>query len=81
MENDTLLIEDLDADFQDVFINFIEDGVAQESNETFTLALEPTFSTLENLPKGEAAFFIRFINVTIVDSDRKLSRILTCKIC
>ena len=71
MENDTLLIEGLDGDPQDLFVTFVEDRVAQETNETFIVTLEPTFSTLERLPSGEAVFFIRSVEVTILDSDSK----------
>ena len=47
------------------------DGIAQESNETFILELVPTFSTLQSLPSGEAVFFKKFINLTIIDSECK----------
>ena len=70
VDSDTLLIENSDRR-QNLFVTFFEDRVAQESNETFTINLEPTFSSLDSLPSGEAVFFMRSVKMTIVDSDRK----------
>jgi hypothetical protein len=72
VENDTLIMEGTDSP-QSLFVTFFEDGVAQESNETFTINLEPIFADLENLPNGEAVFFMRAITMTIVDNDRTYS--------
>ncbi|MCG8625646.1 MAG: hypothetical protein MJE68_27055 [Proteobacteria bacterium] len=69
VENDTLIMEGSDGP-QELVVTFFEDRVAQELNETFTIKLEPTFADLDNLPNGEAVFFIRSIELTIVDSDR-----------
>ena len=69
VENDTLIIEGSGGP-QNLFITFFEDGVSQESNETFTINLEPTFSGLEGLPSGEAVFFMRCVKMIIVDNDR-----------
>ena len=70
VESDTVLIEGSGGP-QNLFVTFFEDGVAQEPNETFTINLEPTFSSLESVPSGEAVFFVRSVKMTIVDSDRK----------
>ena len=70
VENDTLIIEGSGP--QNLFVTFFEDGVTQESNETFTINLEPMFSELESLPSGEAVFFKRSVKMTIVDNNRNL---------
>ena len=70
VENDTFVLE-YSRGPQGLFVTFLEDGIAQESNETFTINLEPTFSSLESLPSGEAVFFMRSVQMTIVDIDRK----------
>ena len=72
VENDTLILEGSGGP-QELVVIFFEDRVAQELNETFTINLEPTFADLDNLPSGEAVFFIRSIEMTIVDSDRTYS--------
>lgn len=70
VENSTLVIE-ASGDPHNLFVTYFEDGIAQESNETFTINLEPTFSSLGSLPSGEAVFFKRSVRMTIVDSERK----------
>ncbi len=70
VENDTIIMEGSGSP-QNLFVTFFEDGVAQESNETFTINLEPIFADLENLPTGEAVFFMKAITMTIVDNDRR----------
>lgn len=71
VENDTVIVEGSGCP-QDLFVTLFEDRVAQELNETFTINLEPTFSDLESLPRGEAVFFVRSITITIVDNDCEL---------
>ena len=54
-----------------VEVTFLADGVTQEGNESLTLHLIPTPSTLQTIPTGEAVFFKNAINLTIVDADSK----------
>ena len=70
MENGILTLEAM-GDPRNFVVTFLMDAVAQETNETFSLELVPTFSTLQTLPNGEAVFFRNFINLTIIDSDCK----------
>ena len=46
------------------------DGIAQESNETFTLELVRAPGSAE-LPIGDGVFFRNNITMTIIDSDSK----------
>ena len=50
-------------------ITFLPDGVPQEANESLTLQLLPTPSTLRTMPAGEAVFFKNAVDLTIVDAD------------
>ena len=50
-----------------VAVTFRVDAIAQESNETFTLTLNP----LVQLNSSEGLFFLNTIQVVIVDSDSK----------
>ena len=52
-----------------VAITFLTDHVTQEANESLTLQLLPTPSTLQTIPTGEAVFFKNAIELTIVDAD------------
>ena len=56
-----------------VNIMFLTDGNTREGNESLTLYLIPTPSTLRNIPAGEAVFFKNAVNLTIMDADSKLS--------
>ena len=56
-----------------VNITFLSDGIAREGNESLTLYLNPTPSTLHAIPTGEAVFFKNAVNLTIMDADSKLS--------
>jgi hypothetical protein len=55
----------------DIVIKFLIDHIAREDNESLTLQLLPTPSTLQTIPTGEAVFFKNIIELTIVDADRK----------
>ena len=68
MENGILLLEAM-GDPQNFEVTFLMDGVAQETNETFSLQLVPMFSTLQTLPNGEGVFFKNIVTLTIIDSD------------
>ena len=59
------------ADPENVSITFHLDGVAQEADESLTLKLVPTPSTLRTIPTGEAVFFRSIIEVTILNVDGK----------
>lgn len=50
-----------------VAVHFYADNVSQEGNETFTMVLMPSHSTI--LPSGESTFFINTIDMTIIDND------------
>jgi hypothetical protein len=50
-----------------VAVNFYVDSIAQEGNETFTMKLVPSHSSI--MPSGESAFFCDTIDMTIIDSD------------
>jgi hypothetical protein len=52
-----------------VEVTFLTDGGTQEGNESLTLHLNPTPSTLLIIPAGEAVFFRNAINLTIVDAN------------
>ena len=59
-------------DLQPVPFTFLTDEVTQEANESLTLQLVPTPSTLQTMPIGEAVFFKNEINlIIIVDVIRK----------
>ena len=59
-----------------VEVTFLADGITQEGNdESLTLHLIPTPSTLQTIPIGEAVFFKNVINLTIVDADGKCNLI------
>lgn len=49
-------------------IAFLTDGIPQEANESLTLQLLPTPSTLQTIPIGEV-FFKNIIDLTIMDTD------------
>ena len=51
-------------------VTFRVDTVAQESNETFTLTLDP-FQTALDEPRRDGLFFLDTIEMTIVDNDSK----------
>ena len=50
-----------------VAVNFHVDNVAQEGNETFTMELMPSSTT--TVPTGESIYFLKTIDMTIIDSD------------
>ena len=52
-----------------VDVSFLTDDIAQEYNETVTLMLVPLPTT--NLPTGEAVFFLKTIDMTVIDTDGK----------
>ena len=52
-----------------VNITFLSDGIIREGNESLTLYLNPTPSTLHAFPTGEAVFFKNAVNLTIMDAD------------
>ena len=54
-----------------VEIMFLVDGVSQEGDESLTLQLMPTVSTLLTIPIGEAVFFKNTMTLTISDDDSK----------
>ena len=54
-----------------VAIKFLTDHVTREANESLTLQLLPTPSTLQIIPAGEAVFFKNAIDLTIMDADCK----------
>ena len=60
-------------DLQAVQLTFLTDEVAQEANESLTLQLVPTPSTLQTMPIGEAVFFKNEISLTIMDVNRKFN--------
>ena len=62
-----------------VAIMFLTDRVTQEANETLTLQLLPTPSTLQTIPTGEAVSFKNVIELTIVDADSNFR--MTVKEC
>ena len=55
------------SDPEVVAVHFYVDNVSQEGNETFTMELIPSHSTI--LPNGESVFFLNTIDMTIIDSD------------
>ena len=59
-----------------VEVTFVADGIPQEANESLTLHLLPTPSTLQTIPIGEAAFFKNAVSLTIVDGDSKWFNLL-----
>ena len=59
-------------DLQVVQFTFLTDEIAQEANESLTLQLVPTPSTLQTMPIGEAVFFKNEISLMIMDFNRKL---------
>ena len=60
-----------------VAIKFLTDHVAREANESLTLQLLPTPSTMQTIPAGEAVFFKNAINLTIMDANRKFENYYT----
>ena len=52
-----------------VNITFLTDGIPNEGNESLTLYLVPTPSSVHIMPNGEAVFFRNTLNLTIMDSD------------
>ena len=54
-----------------VAIKFLTNYVTQEANESLTLQLLPTPSTMQTIPAGETVFFKNAINLTIMDADCK----------
>ena len=52
-----------------VVITFLKDSITQEADESLTLQLLPTPSTLQTIPTGEAVFFKNILDLTIVDAD------------
>ena len=61
----------LSGDLEAIQLTFLTDEVAQEANESLTLQLVPTPSTLQTMPIGEAVFFKNEINLIIMDATRK----------
>ena len=53
-------------------LNFRQDHIAQEPNETLSLSLSQKPGTTP-LPTGDGVFFRSSINITIIDSDSKKS--------
>ena len=56
---------------------FCIDEIAQEENETLTLELDTT-SGRNALPSGDGVFFRNMTDLTIVDSDSKISHLYQC---
>ena len=54
-----------------VVLTFRVDTIAQESNETFTLTLDPSIDLMAEGLQGEGVFFRDTIEVTIIDNDGK----------
>ena len=63
-------------DPQAVLFTFLTDEVAQEANESLTLQLVPTPSTLQTMPIGEAVFFKNEIRLSIMDINRKIDSLI-----
>ena len=57
---------------EDITFIFRTDAIAQEENETLILELVTTPGT-NALPSGDGVFFRNTINLTIMDSDSKIS--------
>ena len=71
METTRIVVRPQD-DLQVVQFTFLTDEVSQESNESLTLQLVPTPSTLQTMPIGEAVFFKNEINLIVMNVNRKL---------
>ena len=69
------------GDPEAVAVAFLTDEIIQEANESLTLHLAPTPSTLQTIPIGEAVFFRNTINLTIMDADCKFWMIRLCRAC
>ena len=61
-----------------VAITFLKDSITQEADESLTLQLLPTPSTLQTIPTGEAVFFNNILDLTIVDADGESLIIILC---
>lgn len=57
-----------------VVMYFNVDNIAQEVNETLTLALTPIDGLA--LPSGDGVFFRNNITIVIIDNDSKLRRVI-----
>lgn len=59
------------ADPQTILFTFLPDDIAKlGGNESFSLHLVPTPSTLRTIPTGEGVFFKNVIPLTIMDGNR-----------
>ena len=63
---------------EDITFIFRTDAIAQEENETLILELVTTSGT-NAPPSGDGVYFRNTINLTIVDSDSKISVVTMCQ--